>query len=91
MSRFLSDKKRMGVWGTNPDEMRQVTRLGQFEEHNKKVSEAQLRPKSKPLLRCQFCGRESGQVAKIITGPPPATICNECVDVCSHLLKKNGA
>jgi len=36
---------------------------------------------------CSFCGRNGKQVDRLIAGPPGIFICNECVDVCSTLLK----
>ncbi len=39
------------------------------------------------LDSCSFCGRHSGQVDRLIQGPPGTYICNECVDVCSTLIR----
>ncbi|MDA3961003.1 MAG: ATP-dependent Clp protease ATP-binding subunit ClpX [Planctomycetota bacterium] len=36
---------------------------------------------------CSFCGRSGKQVDRLIAGPPGVFICNECVEVCSTLLK----
>jgi len=38
---------------------------------------------------CSFCGRSTEQVERLINGPPGVSICNECVDVCSTLLRDN--
>jgi ATP-dependent Clp protease ATP-binding subunit ClpX len=35
--------------------------------------------------RCSFCGKEAGQVRKLITGPS-VHICNECVGMCNEIL-----
>jgi ATP-dependent Clp protease ATP-binding subunit ClpX len=39
------------------------------------------------LDSCSFCGRHSGQVDRLIQGPPGTYICNECVEVCSTLIR----
>lgn len=38
--------------------------------------------------RCVFCGKTQDQVDTLITGPH-AAICNECVELCSNMLKPN--
>ena len=43
--------------------------------------------KAKTRPTCSFCGRNSKQVERLIAGPPGIFICNECVEVCSSLLK----
>jgi ATP-dependent Clp protease ATP-binding subunit ClpX len=43
------------------------------------------------LDACSFCGRHSGQVDRLIQGPPGTYICNECVDVCSTLIRDQKA
>ncbi|MHC5068401.1 MAG: ATP-dependent Clp protease ATP-binding subunit ClpX [Planctomycetota bacterium] len=40
---------------------------------------------------CSFCGRNGKQVERLIAGPPGVFICNECVDVCSTLIKDHGS
>ena len=37
------------------------------------------------VIRCSFCGKTQAQVARILSGVN-GYICNECVDLCSHLL-----
>jgi len=37
------------------------------------------------LLRCSFCGRDQGEVEKLISGPS-VYICNECVSLCNDIL-----
>jgi ATP-dependent Clp protease ATP-binding subunit ClpX len=39
---------------------------------------------------CSFCGRSASQVERLIAGPPEIFICNECVEVCSTLLRDQG-
>ncbi len=39
---------------------------------------------------CSFCGRNASQVDRLIAGPPDIFICNECVEVCSTLLRDQG-
>ena len=44
-------------------------------------------------IRCSFCGKRQEQVNRIIAGPN-VYICNECIDLCSSILRdemKNGA
>ncbi len=36
-------------------------------------------------LYCSFCGKEQGEVAKLIAGPT-VFICNECVDMCQDIM-----
>jgi ATP-dependent protease Clp ATPase subunit len=39
-------------------------------------------------LKCAFCNKSQAEVAKLITNPiRTACICNECVEVCSAILK----
>jgi ATP-dependent Clp protease ATP-binding subunit ClpX len=38
---------------------------------------------------CSFCGRTADQVERLINGPPGISICTECVEVCSSLLRDN--
>ena len=37
--------------------------------------------------RCSFCAKEAGGVRKMVAGPPGIFICDECVDVCSEVVK----
>jgi len=39
---------------------------------------------------CSFCGKARGEVQKLIAGPS-VRICDQCVELCSSLLKKEGA
>ena len=38
-------------------------------------------------VRCSFCGKSQGQVKRILSGPS-AYICDECVNLCSTLLRE---
>ncbi|MFE4368196.1 ATP-dependent Clp protease ATP-binding subunit ClpX [Streptomyces sp. NPDC056835] len=38
------------------------------------------------LLRCTFCGKNQKQVRKLIAGPSPVCICDECVGLCNELI-----
>ena len=40
------------------------------------------------INRCSFCNKHKDQVIKLIVGHDVA-ICNECVDLCSSLLRDN--
>ena len=44
----------------------------------------------KKNIRCSFCGRSQDLVKKLVAGPPPLFICNECVTLCSDVLKDEG-
>ncbi|QBP17933.1 ATP-dependent Clp protease ATP-binding subunit ClpX [Acetilactobacillus jinshanensis] len=41
-------------------------------------------------ITCSFCGKTEDQVKKIIAGPG-VYICNECVDLCKHILDEEAA
>ena len=41
--------------------------------------------------RCSFCLRSSDEVKKLIAGPRGVYICNECVDLCTEILKEEAA
>ena len=36
--------------------------------------------------RCSFCGKQQGQVKRLIAGPDQVYICDECVHVCTQIL-----
>ena len=36
--------------------------------------------------RCSFCGKRQDQVKKLIAGPTPVYICDECVALCSKII-----
>ncbi len=39
---------------------------------------------------CSFCGKEQGEVAKLIAGPE-VYICDECIDLCNEIVKDEDA
>ncbi|MDA7879505.1 ATP-dependent Clp protease ATP-binding subunit ClpX [Akkermansiaceae bacterium] len=43
--------------------------------------------RAKNLTMCSFCGKSHSEVKKLIAGPG-VYICNECIDVCSTILRK---
>lgn len=43
--------------------------------------------RSNNLTMCSFCGKSHSEVKKLIAGPG-VYICNECIDVCSTILRK---
>jgi ATP-dependent Clp protease ATP-binding subunit ClpX len=49
------------------------------------------RTKANGPLRCAFCGRNQGQVRKLIAGPDGIFICDGCVDVAHGLLQTEKA
>ena len=36
--------------------------------------------------RCSFCGKRQDQVKKLIAGPTPVFICDECVTLCKEIV-----
>ena len=44
-----------------------------------------------PEASCSFCGRPRGAVKTLIAGPDGLNICDECVDICSTMVKRPGA
>ncbi len=38
--------------------------------------------------RCSFCGKQQAQVRRLIAGPDQVYICDECVHVCTQILKE---
>ena len=56
-------------------------------EHNVDVPRI---AESRERLRCSFCGKRQGEVAKIISGGPVG-ICHDCVTVCNRILEEEPA
>lgn len=44
--------------------------------------------KEKSTVRCSFCGKDASQVKRIIAGAD-GYICNECVELCSEIIKED--
>ncbi|WP_395479875.1 ATP-dependent Clp protease ATP-binding subunit ClpX [Candidatus Curculioniphilus buchneri] len=42
---------------------------------------------SEQLLCCSFCGKNQHEIQKLIAGPS-IYICNECVDLCNHIIRE---
>ena len=40
-------------------------------------------------IRCSFCGKEQGQVRRLVKGPTHIFICDECVAACSEILEES--
>ena len=40
-------------------------------------------------VRCSFCGKRPEQVRRIMSGPNNVYICNECVELCTTLLRED--
>lgn len=45
--------------------------------------------KTKKDLSCSFCGKNQNEVKKLIAGPT-VFICNECISLCTDILKEEG-
>jgi ATP-dependent Clp protease ATP-binding subunit ClpX len=45
---------------------------------------------NEPNCHCSFCGKEQGEVAKLIAGPE-VYICDECIDLCNEIVKDENA
>ena len=48
---------------------------------------AQNEPAPPKTLYCSFCGKSQHEVNKLIAGPPPVFICDECVDICTDVVE----
>src|SRR5260370_21324527 len=44
-------------------------------------------PPPPKTLYCSFCGKSQHEVRKLIKGPPPSFICDECVEVCTDIVE----
>jgi hypothetical protein len=48
---------------------------------------AENKPPPPKTLYCSFCGKSQHEVRKLIQGPPPVLICDECVDICTNVVE----
>jgi hypothetical protein len=48
---------------------------------------AQNVPAPPKTLYCSFCGKSQHEVRKLIAGPPPVLICDECVELCTDIVE----
>jgi hypothetical protein len=48
---------------------------------------AQNDPPPPKTLYCSFCGKSQHEVRRLIAGPPPVFICDECVDICTDVVE----
>jgi hypothetical protein len=56
------------------------------DEHTLSVA-ARNDPAPPKTLYCSFCGKSQHEVLKLIMGPPPLFICDECVDICTDVVE----
>ena len=40
-------------------------------------------------LKCSFCNKKSNEVKRLVAGPNGIFICNECIGICSEILKED--
>jgi hypothetical protein len=48
---------------------------------------AQSDPVPPKTLYCSFCDKSQHEVRKLIAGPPPVFICDECVNICTDVVE----
>src|SRR5215467_2482900 len=48
---------------------------------------AEKKPAPPKILHCSFCGKSQHDVRKLIAGPPPSFICDECVNICTNVVE----
>jgi hypothetical protein len=56
------------------------------DERSRSVA-AQNEPAPPKTLYCSFCGKSQHDVRKLIAGPPPSFICDECVEICIDIIE----
>lgn len=64
-----------------------LVELQKLEEHTKKVNEY----RASGIEFCSFCGRARDEVGHLLTGKSDTYICDECVKLCTELLKDEEA
>ncbi|ACS41619.1 Hypothetical protein MexAM1_META1p3936 [Methylorubrum extorquens AM1] len=42
-------------------------------------------------LHCSFCDKSQHEVRRLILGPKPLAICDECTDLCAKIVAEAGA
>src|SRR5690349_5055418 len=42
-----------------------------------------------PQYSCSFCGKRLQEVRRLVSGPGPVHICNECVDLCRDIMSED--
>ena len=42
--------------------------------------------RQRPQSACSFCGKRQDQVRRLIAGPGPVFICDECVALCNEII-----
>jgi hypothetical protein len=42
----------------------------------------------RPMAQCSFCGKRQDVVRRLIAGPGPVYICDECVALCKRILEQ---
>ncbi len=43
----------------------------------------------KPQYRCSFCGKSQEDVRRLIAGPGPVYICDECIELCREIIDED--
>ena len=42
--------------------------------------------RGREMYSCSFCGKGQDQVRRLIAGPGPVVICDECVTLCNEII-----
>jgi len=65
----------------------EAAELPASDEHSPSAVRTENKPAPPKTLYCSFCGKSQHEVAKLIAGPPPVLICDECVDICTDVVE----